>query len=111
MSASAAILSSLLATSTPTVLVLPDHLAPSMQPEAIKRLQVSTNCRAKIRTVRNANGLPPLAQTPNGMVKPLFLAAVDQRIDGCQVLRMRQNLDDIRPLPEILDTVRIMRVR
>ena len=111
MSASAAILSSLLATSTPTVLMLPEHFAPSMQPEAIKRLQVSTNCRATIRTVRNANGLPPLAQTPNNIDKPLFLAAVDQRIHGCQVLRMRQNLNDIRPLPEFSDSVLLMRVR
>lgn len=38
------------------------------------------------------------AATPD---EPLFFAAVDHRIDGCGVLVMRNDTNDIRPVPTI----------
>ncbi|MBO0750226.1 MAG: hypothetical protein J2O44_07345 [Porphyrobacter sp.] len=57
-------------------------------------------CRDRIEQVREERGLPKLKREDTGSDKPLLIAAVDKRIGGCEVLVMRNNLSDIRPLPE-----------
>jgi hypothetical protein len=58
------------------------------------------NCRGRIETAREERGLPKLQKDDAKPDAPLFIAAVDKMIDGCEVLVMRDNLSDIRPLPE-----------
>src|SRR5690348_14530255 len=58
-------------------------------------------CRDRIDKAREERGLPKLDKAaPN---TPLFIAAVDKQIGGCSVLVMRNNLGDIRPLPQFQD--------
>jgi len=61
------------------------------------------NCRGRIETARVERGLPKLRKDDAKPAEPLFIAAVDKMIDGCEVLVMRENLSDIRPLPEFQD--------
>lgn len=58
------------------------------------------NCRSRIETAREERGLPKLRRDDATPDAPLFIAAVDKTIDRCEVLVMRDNLSDIRPLPE-----------
>ena len=58
------------------------------------------NCQGRIETARAERGLPKLDRDTAKPGEPLFIAAVDKRIDGCEVLVMRDNLSDIRPLPQ-----------
>jgi len=60
----------------------------------------TVNCRGRIETAREERGLPKLQKDEAKPAAPLFIAAVDKTIDGCEVLVMRDNLSDIRPLPE-----------
>nr|WP_166176690.1 hypothetical protein [Altererythrobacter segetis] len=57
-------------------------------------------CHDRIEEVRDSRGLPKLQRDTAAPDEPLLLAAVDKRIGGCSVLVMRNNLSDIRPLPE-----------
>lgn len=56
-------------------------------------------CRDRIQTVREERGLPKLDRGNASKEEPLFIAAVDKRIDGCSVMVMRNDTSDIRPLP------------
>ena len=56
-------------------------------------------CRDRIHEVREDLGLPRLDRDTASPDEPLFIAAVDKRIDGCSVMVMRDNLADMRPLP------------
>jgi hypothetical protein len=64
-------------------------------PENIRK-----NCRSRIETVREERGLPRLQRDNAAPDRPLLILAVDKRIDGCEVLVLRNNTADIRPLPE-----------
>jgi len=57
-------------------------------------------CRDRIEQVRQAEGLPKLGRDHAGANDPLLIAAVDKRLGGCSVMVMRNNLADVRPLPE-----------
>lgn len=63
----------------------------------------TTVCRDRIEKAREERGLPKLRRDKASPNEPLFIAAVDRRIGGCSVLVMRDNLSDIRPLPEFSD--------
>jgi hypothetical protein len=69
--------------------------------------QTGRNCRGRIDTVRQEHGLPKLDPDKDGSGQPMLILAVDRQIDGCEVLVMRNNLDDIRPLPEYSQTARL----
>lgn len=56
-------------------------------------------CRDRIQEVRRDLGKPPLDPDASQQ-DPLFIAAVDKRIGGCSVLVMRNDTNDMRPLPE-----------
>ncbi len=58
------------------------------------------NCSDRIRNARAAANLPPLIQRePASPDQPFAIYAVDRRQDGCSVMVMMGNPDDIRPLP------------
>ena len=61
--------------------------------------------------MREDLGLPGIERETASPDEPLFIAAVDKRIDGCSVMVMRGNLADIRPLPAPDAPARLRRAR
>ncbi|MGN6497065.1 MAG: hypothetical protein ACTHK5_06965 [Tsuneonella sp.] len=61
------------------------------------------SCRERIQQVREERGLPRLDRRIAGPDRPLLMAAVDKRIDGCSVIVMRHDTRDVRPLPLAAD--------
>ncbi|QNE03953.1 hypothetical protein [Croceicoccus marinus] len=65
-------------------------------------------CRERIAMVRDDRGLPPLPELDRDPEpdrdrtgpEPLLIAAVDRQIDGCPVLVMYRDHDDIREVPQ-----------
>ena len=79
--------------------------APPLAEPEIRELQGPAEpgeavCRDRIHTVREERGLPAIERGTADPDEPLFIAAVDHRIDGCSVMVMRQNTRDIRPIPK-----------
>jgi hypothetical protein len=58
-------------------------------------------CADRITQVREATGQPRLQRETADPGKPLLIAAVDKRIDGCRVLVMAADPRDVRPEPEV----------
>jgi hypothetical protein len=58
-----------------------------------------TVCRDRIQEARRELRKPTLDRDAAPR-QPLFIAAVDKRIDGCEVMVMRNDTSDFRPLPE-----------
>lgn len=56
-------------------------------------------CRDRIRQIRAAGGQPRLESLPASPERPYMIAAVDKRIDGCAVMQMHGDVNDLRPLP------------
>lgn len=71
---------------------------------AVTETTPDEQCRDRIRQVRSERGLPRLERRTADPESPLFIAAVDQRLEGCSVLVMRHDTSDIRPLPEVEDS-------
>ena len=57
------------------------------------------HCDDRIEWVREELDQPKLQQETASPDKPLLIAAVDKRIDGCAVLQMHNDINDLRPLP------------
>lgn len=58
------------------------------------------HCSDTITHARDASGQPPLLQRePASPEKPQAIYAVDRRQDGCSVMVMMGDPDDVRPLP------------
>jgi hypothetical protein len=70
-----------------------------------------TVCRDRIHMVRHERGLPMLQRDTASPDEPLFIAAVDKRIEGCSVMVMRNDLSDVRPLPEYAGPGRMIPAR
>lgn len=87
--------------------VLPSYSEPATRWNSIKN-GGSRVCRDRIEQVREASGKPELDREPAKPSEPLLLAAVDQRINGCSVMVMRNDTSDIRPLPEPSDNAVVM---
>jgi hypothetical protein len=58
------------------------------------------DCRDRIERVRDELGQPGLEREPASPERPFLIAAVDKRIDGCAVMQMKGDVNDLRPLPE-----------
>jgi hypothetical protein len=58
-------------------------------------------CRDTVHAVREERGLPQLRRETAAPDEPLLIAAVDQRINGCAVMVMYDNTNDVRPLPAL----------
>ena len=70
------------------------------EPSRLRELR-GNYCRDRITHARELAGLPPLLdREPASPDKPHLIYAVDRRQDGCSVMVMKGNPDDIRPLPE-----------
>jgi hypothetical protein len=52
-----------------------------------------------VEQVRDAAGQPALDKAPATPGQGYLIAAVDKRIDGCAVMQMKGNVNDLRPLP------------
>ena len=61
------------------------------------------NCRSRIEQARHDLGQPKLDRHDASPDEPILFYAVDRLIDGCEVLVIRNNLADIRPLPQFHD--------
>lgn len=58
-------------------------------------------CRDRIEYARRASGQPPLLRRgPATPDDPVMIYAVDRRQDGCAVMVVKGDPQDIRPLPE-----------
>ena len=68
------------------------------------------NCDDRITQVRSAIGQPTLDKRPASPDEAYFSAAVDQSIDGCAVMVMRQDTTDVRPLPKFKDDVKLRKL-
>lgn len=89
----------LIAAAAPSPLPPPPLLAN----HAAAPLPAGRNCHGRIVAARAERGLPPLRRDNAPPGEPMFIAAVDKQIDGCEVLVMRNDIRDIRPLPEFQD--------
>ena len=58
------------------------------------------HCEIVIEQAREQGGMPILRREPATDERPLLSAAVDRRIDGCPVIQMLGNPDDVRPFPK-----------
>ncbi|WP_435417622.1 hypothetical protein WAB17_12230 [Parerythrobacter aurantius] len=65
-------------------------------------------CADTIREARDSAGLPALDRRTAAPDKPELIWAVDHRRDGCGVLVMRGDPQDIRPIPEPADDATII---
>ncbi|TCJ37320.1 hypothetical protein [Parafrankia sp. BMG5.11] len=88
----------------PAPVASPDAMMPaySQPPQAwtdIDEAVASQTCGDRIEQVRAAAGQPPLDKTPAAPQEGLLIAAVDKRIDGCAVMQMHRDVNDVRPLP------------
>ena len=81
-----------------TVQIQPTPGAPPMLGPVIGAEGSSAVCRDRIQQVRRELGQPELEHDAAPQ-DPLFIAAVDKRVDGCSVMVMRNDTSDIRPLP------------
>jgi len=62
-----------------------------------------STCRDTIEHAREEAGQPPLDKRDgpaDGTPEPMLYKAVDHDVDGCDVLVMADNPDDIRPVPQ-----------
>lgn len=88
----------------PAPVASPDAMMPaySQPPQAwtdIDEAVASQTCGDRIEQVRAAAGQPRLDKTPAAPQEGLLIAAVDKRIDGCAVMQMHRDVNDVRPLP------------
>ena len=60
-------------------------------------------CADVIREVRDASGVQILQRAPATGAEGHMIAAVDKRVDGCSVMQMHGNVNDLRPLPQVSD--------
>lgn len=57
-------------------------------------------CSDTIEHAREASGRPPLEKHESDTPEPMLYKAVDRNVDGCDVLVMADDTDDLRPVPE-----------
>ena len=81
---------------------MPSYQEPAQSWRDIQDPIERERCKEKIRQVRAEAGKPEIdsEQETADPEKPLVIAAVDQSVDGCKVLVMKQDTSDIRPVPE-----------
>ena len=80
--------------------MMPGYTRPAQQWSSVEQAIADKQCADRIEQVRDATGEPKLDRTPASSEKPMLIAAVDKRIDGCAVLQMKGDVNDLRPVPE-----------
>lgn len=79
----------------------PTFDAPARPWTSVDQAEKDLACRDRIQRARDTGGHPQVRSETANPDKPLFVAAVDRRIDGCSVMVMRHDTSDIRPLPKV----------
>ncbi|MGB3166647.1 MAG: hypothetical protein WBA68_07730 [Alteraurantiacibacter sp.] len=82
---------------------LPFDAPPTLKVEPQFVLDAEQSCTDTIRQVRAERGLPLLQRGLADPNAPIMFNAVDYDVDGCDVLVV--NGEDIRPLPQVDDTM------
>lgn len=59
-----------------------------------------TTCGDRIDRAREELGQPKLQRETASPDRALLIAAVDKRVDGCAVMQMHRDVNDLRPLPQ-----------
>ena len=59
----------------------------------------AADCTDRIEQVRDDLGQPRLDRSPATPGEGYLIAAVDKRVDGCPVMQMLRDADDLRPVP------------
>jgi hypothetical protein len=81
---------------------VPPRRAEPVQPSLSDRdADRAAACRQRIEQVRAQSGQPRLDRQVARPGEGYLMAAVDKRIDGCAVMQMLHDIDDIRPMPEV----------
>ncbi len=65
------------------------------------QVSASAECRDRLHKAGVANETPPSSTLEIEEPEALMLWAVDKRIDGCSVMVVKDNPDDVRPIPDI----------
>ncbi len=68
-------------------------------------------CRDTLQMVRAEGGLPSLDRENARPGEELLIAAVDQRIDGCSYMVMRNDTADVRAVPTAPGTPEVRRIQ
>jgi hypothetical protein len=79
--------------------MMPGYTEPAQQWPSIEQARSERLCADRIEQVRDAAGEPMLDRAPADAETPMLIAAVDKRIDGCAVLQMKGDVNDLRPVP------------
>ena len=79
--------------------MMPGYTAPPQRWAGVDEALASQNCRDRIQQVRDASGQAALDKTPATQGEGYMINAVDMRVDGCAVMQMKGNVNDLRPLP------------
>jgi hypothetical protein len=83
--------------------MMPGYGMPAEKWSSVEEALSDSQCADRIEQVRDLAGQPKLDREPANPEAPLLIAAVDKRIDGCPVLQMKNNVNDLRPVPSAAD--------
>jgi hypothetical protein len=85
----------------PVPLDMPSYQGPARQWETLEDAPPSPEeCRDRITHAREQAGQPRIERETAHPDKPMMIWAVDRREDGCSVMVVAGDPDDIRPLPD-----------
>jgi hypothetical protein len=79
--------------------MMPGYAEPAQKWGSVDEAVAARNCRDRIEQVRDAAGQPALDKTPATAGEGYLINAVDIRVDGCTVMQMKSDVNDLRPLP------------
>jgi hypothetical protein len=79
--------------------MMPGYTSPIQRWNSLDEALASRDCRDRIEQVRAASGQPALDKAPAAPAEGYLINAVDMRVDGCAVMQMKSNVNDLRPLP------------
>lgn len=87
---------------SPLGLDMPSYQEPTVAWKSIEEAEAEQNaqCRDRIWQAREDLGQPELERQTASPDEPLLMWAVDHRRDGCGVIVMKDDPEDIRPIPE-----------
>ncbi|MCH2488205.1 MAG: hypothetical protein MK010_10750 [Erythrobacter sp.] len=78
---------------------MPSYQEPAQSWRDIQDPIERARCEQEIRKARAEAGKPEIERETADAEEPLLIAAVDQKLNGCSVLVMKQDTSDVRPLP------------
>ena len=78
---------------------MPSYQEPAQSWRDIQDPIERARCEEEIRQVRAEAGKPEIEREPADKEAPLLIAAVDQKLNGCRMLVMKDDTSDVRPMP------------